>query len=89
MITQVAIKIIGQGSEVIISLPRPNRHHHIIHNYCNYTGETFPDHHQQGFLDQDGKFYTRKQAFQHAFDNNQILDVDKTRLGMLFSEDVW
>jgi hypothetical protein len=43
----------------------------------------------QGFLDETGKFYNRKDALAHALLNNQIKDMDKIVAGMLFSENVW
>lgn len=86
-ITHVAIKFQG----TTYSLPAPNRHHHVIRLIVDTTGvsnvSVYPD--EQGFLDETGRFLTRKQALISALQNNQVKDPSKVMLGMLFSEDLW
>lgn len=84
-ITHVAIRIEGET----LSLPGPNRHHHIISEYHYRTGQTFPDHNEQGFLDSEGRFLNRKQALGVALVAGQVKDPSAVRMNMLFSEDVW
>lgn len=84
MITHVAIKYAGK----LYSLPAPNRHHHIIRMIYDETGQPV-DSNEQGFLDDEGCFLTRKQALVVAIANEQVLDVSKIRGNILFSEDVW
>ena len=88
MITHVAIKYDGK----IYSLPSPNRHHHIIRMIAaeNGVGIKGPD--VQGFLDKDGNFLNRREAYIYAKEHCQIIrkylpgqyDGDS-----LFSEDLW
>ena len=85
MITHVAIRFRDQ----IWSLPRPNRHHHVIRMIVEKTNcETVCDD-EQGFLDDTGQFLTREEALKVALQHNQVKDVNDIRCGMLFSEDVW
>lgn len=83
MITHVAI--IWKG--VTYSLPKPNRHHHIIHEIHLATGDTdiFGD---QGFLDDTGKFLSRADALVHAKACNQLNDRPLWD-DWLYSENVW
>lgn len=82
-ITHVAIKYDGK----IYSLPKPNRHHDVIRMIGGISG---PD--VQGFVDEDGEFLTRKQAYALACVNGQL----NRRPGPghyqgpeLYSEDLW
>lgn len=82
-ITHVAVKYQG----VVYSLPAPNRHHHVIRMIGGING---PD--EQGFLDNNGNFLTRRQAMLLARGNGQL----KRREGPehyqgpeLYSEDLW
>lgn len=82
-ITHVAIKHAGK----VHSLPAPNRHHHVIRAMGGIPG---PD--IQGFLDDTGRFLTRKQAFRLASANGQIIrptDPSTYQGDQLFSEDLW
>ena len=88
MITHVAIMFEGE----IYSLPSPNRHHHVIRLIAekNGVGINGPD--VQGFLDRDGNFLDRRQAYIHAKECGQIVrKVDPTVYdgSSLFSEDLW
>ena len=84
MITHVAI--IYQGKTY--SLPRPNRHHHVFHLIYDELGHSGGEN-EQGFLDENGKFYDRFQALAHALYHKQVMDESKIRANRLFSEDLW
>jgi hypothetical protein len=43
---------------------------------------------EQGFLDNTGKFYNRKEALAYVLANGQFKS-DKIRSAQLFSEDIW
>jgi hypothetical protein len=82
-ITHVAIKYANK----VFSLPAPNRHHDVIRMIGGISG---PD--VQGFLDANGVFLNRKQAFEVATQTGQIKrpDTSGTYQGpQLFSEDLW
>lgn len=81
MITHVAIVFNG----VTYSLPKPNRHHHVIRHIADVTGATYVSG-KQGFLDDLGKFLDREKALLHAKQCGQVSD---TGFDELFSEDVW
>jgi hypothetical protein len=82
MITHVAIKY----NEVIHCLPKPNRHHHVVRYIGGIKG---PD--IQGFLDDQGNFLTRRQAFIHATASGQIKarQPGEYNSDELYSEDLW
>lgn len=79
-ITHVAIRYAGKT----YSLPKPNRHHHVIRMIGGISG---PD--IQGFLDDSGVFLNRADALEVALRAGQVLDIDNVRAGRLFSEDLW
>lgn len=81
MITHVAIVIQG----VTHSLPKPNRHHHIIHQIASESGGSVSG--KQGFLDDQGNFLDRIEALRHAIACGQITQGKWG--GQLYSEDVW
>lgn len=85
-ITHVAIKYDGKT----YSLPAPNRHHHIIRMIAeeNGVGINGPD--EQGFLDETGRFLTRRAALALASANGQLKRKPGGYNGdELFSEDLW
>jgi len=88
-ITHVAIRFQG----VIYSLPAPNRHHDIIrHIVETVAGVSKVDsrNEDQGFLDESGRYLTRRQALHSAKINNQLKpDTMGPKLGQLYSEDIW
>ncbi|CAB4196687.1 hypothetical protein UFOVP1290_207 [uncultured Caudovirales phage] len=87
MITHVAIKF----RDILYSLPKPNRHHHIISDIVEKTGVEYVSFEEsiQGFLDDEDNFLNRKQALRHALLNNQVLDKSKVFAGELTSENLW
>ena len=90
IITHVAVRFRGRT----YSLPRPNRHHNVIKEIVDTTGATYVDSkgEDQGFLDSDGLYLTRQEAFMVAQASGQLR---QSRLGAwsnsiyLFSEDLW
>lgn len=84
MITHVAIIF----NDKMWSLPRPNRHHHVIHQIHLDTDATdiYGD---QGFLDHDGNFLDRPTALTHAISCNQLLTNRPIHDDWLYSENVW
>lgn len=91
MITHVAIRF----QDRIWSLPKPNRHHHVIRLIADETGVTSVDAYldDQGFLDDQGNYLTREEAFAHAAKAGQLVELmkpeNRRNLALLFSEDVW
>lgn len=87
MIKIVAVAV--RFGDVVVSLPEPNRHHHVIHAYTKQNGRVFPD--EQGFLTSKGQFVGRKEALRIASHAAQV----RPRLHgqydgpELFSEDLW
>jgi len=79
-ITHVAIKYDGK----VYSLPRPNRHHHVIRLIGGIHGSDM-----QGFLDNEGNFLDRFEALQVALSAGQVIDPVNIRAHRLFSEDLW
>jgi len=80
-ITHVAIKYANK----VFSLPAPNRHHDVIRMIGGVYG---PD--VQGFLDANGTFLNRKQAFLIAEQTGQLNRNPGGYQGPeLFSEDLW
>lgn len=71
--------------EKIYTLPRPNRHHNIIHDMI-LKGHKRPITGEQGFVLSDGSFVDRRVAKIVALEAKQIT---KTRNDDLFSEDLW
>jgi hypothetical protein len=86
-ITHVAIRFNGQ----IYSLPKPNRHHHVIRHIVDTTGVSCVDarDEDQGFLDESGRYLNRKQALYSAMKNNQFRPDILIHFNELCSENVW
>lgn len=85
-ITHVAIRFGGK----VWSLPRPNRHHHVIRHIAESTGVSHVDSRDrdQGFLDQEGRYLDRKQALEVAREAGQ-LRADVEVQDQLYSENLW
>jgi hypothetical protein len=73
---------------LVLSLPRPARHHDIIRSMTGYRIGFDPSLMIQGFLTDEGRFMDREMAATHAVIHGQII-----RLGFqpdkLFTEDLW
>ena len=84
MITHVAIIYRGE----LYSLPKPNRHHHIIREIHLKTGDgdIFGE---QGFLDDQGNFLDRPAALIHARECGQLLPERPLWDDWLYSENIW
>ena len=85
MIAQVAMRRKSTGQ--VWALPPPNRHHNLF-TFCD---EKITSDFEQGFLDSQGTFLDRLQAFTEALSCGQIGVVrPKTQpADTLFSEDLW
>ena len=87
VIISVAVKM---ANGLILSLPAPARHHNVIHIMSDLDiYKTDEANHEQGFLTSTGRFVDRKEAFEIAEREDQILDIENTRRAGLFSEDLW
>lgn len=88
-LTHVAIRLKGE----VHSLPEPNRHADIVYGLIRKDPEldyvTIEHAGEFGFLDANGRFLNRHQAFINAELNDQIKDETKVIRCMLFSEAVW
>lgn len=86
-ITHVAIRFNG----IIYSLPKPNRHHHVIWLIVEKTEVDTVDSHgeDQGFLDSEGNYLTRKEALDNARFNGQLRDDRSIWNEELYSENLW
>ena len=95
-ITHVAVRFKG----CVWSLPRPYRHHHVLRTiwwlaqeFGEWTGEKVEkidaNREDQGFLDAEGHYLNRKQAFVSAELNGQFRPNHPTCPGELYSEDIW
>ena len=86
-ITDVAIRFHG----AIYSLPKPNRHHDVIRKIVEATDVRYVDAHDedQGFLDESGKYLTRKQGLRVASLNNQMRPEHPIWHNELYSENLW
>lgn len=80
-ILQAAIQQDGQ----IYTLPRPNRHHHIIHGPM--TGIYQRSASVQGFLTSAGEFVNREEAARLVLKSGQIKEL--AHPPFLYSEDLW
>lgn len=75
----------GEGTVgMVYSLPRPARHHHILHAMPE-MGRS-PSRSMQGFLTSTGRFVGRRQARVIAIRAGQ---VEPNGIAELFSEDLW
>ena len=81
MITAAAIMIDG----VVQSLPKPNRHHNIIHKFPKPGHQ----HGEQGFIDSELGFVSREVAKVIAIASGQLQKPKNSYSEKLFSEDLW
>lgn len=83
----VAAAIVGHDG-VVVSLPQPARHYHVIIHMVHILGHPIPITGEQGFMLSDGKFARRTYARRCAVANDQLLPR-AMKLPELYSEDVW
>jgi hypothetical protein len=86
-ITHVAVRFKGK----VWSLPPPNRHHNVLWKIAEETGEKMVDvgGENQGFLDESGRYLTRKQALVSAQVNGQMREDRPVWGDQLYSENLW
>lgn len=89
LIAPVDLGAVKAGDELILSMPRPCRHHHILHMIVALgLKDSFrvqPE--DQGFLTDDGQFLNRIDGAAYAIEKGQI---EKLQWGyQLYSEDLW
>ena len=86
-ITHVAIRFQGK----VWSLPKPNRHHHVIWYIVKETGVDHVDSYgkDQGFLDSSGKYLSREEALISAKHNGQLREDRPIWNNELYSENLW
>lgn len=84
-ITHVAVKANGK----LYSLPEPARHSDVIRLAVEDGAPTPIKQRQQGFLDSEGQWLTRADAFNVALKAGQVESREAHRCTLLFSEDLW
>lgn len=72
--------------DLIVIAEKPGRHHTIINGLDRRLGSCSPD--NQGFITDEGKFVSRKEAFKIAQEANQIIEKQGKETE-LYSEDLW
>lgn len=72
---------------VVVTLPRPNRHHDIIHYMATVLKHPVPITGKQGFVTVNGNFFNRVDSKIIARSCNQIISNRPHK--ELFSEDLW
>jgi hypothetical protein len=85
-IVAVAVRAFG----VVLSVPKPGRHHTVLNTFSQATGlnmveNSGPD--DQGFLTSAGRFVGRIEAAKIAVDEGQIEALQWPP--QLYSEDLW
>lgn len=86
MIIGVAVK----SGDIVLALPKPNRHADCIKVLMDLPLDKSLEYEwgksdNQGFIDEFGRYYTRPQAAQHAYECGQINRL----MNGLISEDLW
>ena len=97
MIKGVAVIFHHEGAEIVVKLPKPNRHCDCFKYAAEVLGLPLGSHHgadNQGFYDNNGKYLNRKDAMTHVKMTGQKLlpmldDGRVNKSSRLFSEDVW
>jgi len=95
----IIVAVAFQLGDLTLSLPKPARHHDVLHHYYDMTGRTLPSEGkwEQGFLTNFGTYVGRKTAKKIAVAAGQYRAFDgyvsRGELDYqgeeLFSEDVW
>lgn len=91
-ITHVALRWTDPKGQVrVFNLPPPNRHHDIIRLIVNAGLAEYVDAHgdDQGFLDSDGKYLTRGEAYVVAKEAGQLRADRPNWNDELYSENLW
>ena len=90
MIVKAAIKILNlhTNEEMIIPCHRHSDAFYILKQFA-YRKDIDYKEIAQGFLDEDDNFYTRIEAYKHAYYNEQIDKMQDYKVKELYSEDLW
>lgn len=88
------VGVFVRHGDKVFTLQKPNRHHDVIRKIVEETGCERVDADPKfgyGFVDENGKLFTRKAAWHEAVKHKQLLPRAPTdhRGGTLYSEDVW
>lgn len=90
MITDELAPIIGvaiKHGDLVITLPAPNRHNHVM-DYMKQTLHLWPPFDgEQGFYTNDGIFLNRSEAFEYAQRTKQC--TRREHAGPFTSEELW
>lgn len=84
MIVASAVK---DEAGLVHSLPKPARHHHILHKMYDLGLSVSHSNTVQGFLDDQGNFLNRSEAALHAHKCKQL--KMKIAPPYIYSEDLW
>lgn len=81
-----------ENEAMVFSKPKPARHHHLIHQVAGLIGRPVsPD--EQGFLTNEGRYVSRRQAYHIARLSGQIPFEERIiptpGTEKIFSEDLW
>lgn len=83
-------QIIGAAialNDKVYWLPRPYRHHNVLHAIHHHFGEV--GEHKQGFMTSTIRYLDRSAALMLAKNNGQLLPDEPVHAGQLFSENLW
>jgi hypothetical protein len=87
MSERIVAAAIVQPDGIVYVVPRPGRHHHVLH-HMNGRGNTHDTYRSQGFITSDGEFVDRDAAMRIAATSGQLIRPVQGRT-FLMSEDVW
>jgi len=80
----------GDPDHLVLSAPRPARHHHLLHMFFLRFGQSPGAAINQGFVTSTGRFVSRTEAHAIAVASGQpMIDHPSRIAGVLFSEDLW
>lgn len=90
MIACAAVRIYDKRQEKEIIMP-VHRHYDAFYILKQLGYKKNIDYKEiaQGFLDEHDNFYTRIEAYKHAYYNKQIVKMQDCQVKELFSEDLW
>ena len=90
MIVSAAVKIkdLRQDKKIIIPCHRHCDAFYILKQFA-YKKDVDYKEIAQGFLDEDGNFYDRVEAYKHAYYNRQVDKRQDYKVRELYSEDLW
>lgn len=91
-ITGVAVCLKSSGYELVLSLPKPNRHSDVV-SAGNFLASgklgSLSSNEKQGFITSEGRFVDRREAYRVAVIAGQIIKGPAMPHIGLSSEDVW